>query len=362
MKVAFFVNSLEGELGLYTTTQLALSALKAGHEIFYITVEDFAFAPDGRVIARAARVPERSYQDGDALLGALREDVKPGRIDVAELDVLMLRNDPSEDQIIRPWAQSTGILFGHAAALQGVVVVNDPRGLSLALNKLYLSHFPRDIRPDTLVSRDPVELAGFVHAHHETGTILKPLQGSGGESVFFVEERDTANLQQILDSVRRFGYVIAQEYLSAVSDRDTRIFLLDGEPLRVNGHYCAVSRTCPEGEIRTNTKVGGKVQRAEVTEPMLEIARRVRPRLVRDGMFLVGLDLVGDQILEINVFSPGGMASAMHFEEEDFTRPVLDALEERVRNGRRGSGSGRRGSDRQSEVAVCTEEPERVFG
>ena len=118
------------------------------------------------------------------------------------------------------------------------------------------------------------------------------------------------NLEEIFEAVSRDGYVIAQEYLPAAAEGDTRLFLMNGMPLRHKGKYAAFRRVRTGDDIRSNIHAGGRLRRAELDDTMFQLAEMVRPRLVEDGMFLVGLDIVGDKLMEINVFSPGGLGSA----------------------------------------------------
>jgi glutathione synthase len=328
VRIAFLVNRVETEEASYTTTRLAQAAVKRGHEVWYVGCEGLVYDADEAIAALATAAPTKRFRGSQAFLKALQSDeASRQRIDLTDLDVLMLRNDPAQDQVERPWAQTVGVLFGQALAARGVLVLNDPAGLSRALNKMYFQQFPQEVRPLTLISRDAEEIRRFVKAHGKGGVVLKPLQGSGGQSVFLVDGHGSANLNQIIEAVQRLGYVVAQEYLPAASKCDTRFFLLNGRPLEMKGKYCAFSRVGSNGDLRTNVTAGGKVEPAKITDRMLELADAVRPRLLGDGMFLVGLDIAGDRLLEINVFSPGGLGSASRFQGVDFTQPILDAIE-----------------------------------
>jgi glutathione synthase len=134
----------------------------------------------------------------------------------------------------------------------------------------------------------------------------------------------------MIEALTRDGYVIAQEYLPAAADGDTRLFIMNGRPLRYKGKYAAFRRVRSGDDMRSNIHAGGKLRPAQVTDDHLRIAEIVRPKLVLDGMFLVGLDIVGDKLMEINVFSPGGLGSAQKFEKVNFTHAVLEALESKV--------------------------------
>ncbi len=330
MKIGFVVNDLETEVGNYTTTRLALTALSMGHEAWYIGVADFGYDQDATIIACARSAPGRKYASGESYLSALRgEKATVERINVSELDVVMLRSDPSDDAIERPWAAQAGVMFCRRAALQGLLVLNHPDGLLGALNKMYFQDFPEAVRPRSIITRDPADIKAF--AKSEGGKIvLKPLQGSGGQSVFLVRAEEASNLNQMIDAVSRDGYIVAQEYLPAAEKGDTRMFLMNGEPLMKDGKYAALQRVRSGDDMRSNIAAGGTVARAKIDDVALSIADMVRPKLVKDGMFLVGLDIVGDKLMEINVFSPGGLGSAEEFEKVDFMRPVIEAMERKV--------------------------------
>lgn len=332
MRIAFLVNRIVTEDPGYTTTRVAHAAHRRGHEVWYLGCEDLVYDHDDRIAALAsAPALRKKPRDPPAFIEALRgKDAVRERIDLEDLDVLMLRNDPAVDQVERPWAQTAGILFGQALAGRGVLVLNDPTGLSRAFNKMYFQQFPQEVRPLTLITRDPEEIRRFVKEHGKRGAVLKPLQGSGGQSVFLVDDGGSANLNQIIEAVQRLGYVVAQEYLPEAAKRDTRFFLLNGRPLEVDGKYCAFNRVCKSGDLRTNMSAGGAAEPTRVTDRMLKLAEAVRPRLVQDGMFLVGLDIAGDRLLEINVFSPGGIGSASHFAGVDFAQPIVDAIEAKL--------------------------------
>jgi len=330
MKIGLVVNDLETELGDYTTTRLALTALSMGHQAYYIGVADFGYDQDATIIAQARSAPGRKYASGESYLAALRgEKARVERVVLSELDVILLRGDPSDDAIERPWAAQAGVMFCRRATRQGVLVLNHPDGLLGALNKMYFQDFPEAVRPRSIITRDPADIKAF--AKSEGGKIvLKPLQGSGGQSVFLVRPEDASNLNQMIDAVSRDGYIVAQEYLPAAEKGDTRMFLMNGVPLMNDGKYAAFRRVRTGGDMRSNITAGGKVARAKIDDVALSIADMVRPKLVKDGMFFVGLDIVGDKLMEINVFSPGGLGSAEQFEGTDFTRTLIEAMERKV--------------------------------
>lgn len=329
MRLAFVVNEIATEKSSYTTTRLAFEAHARGHEAWYIAAEDLLYEVDESVRAHARRAPQGRFEDLKHFLEAVKSDeARRERIQVDDLDVLLLRNDPSIDAIERPWAQTIGLLFGQMAARRGVLVLNDPDGLSKALNKLYFQFFPSEVRPKALITRQAEDIKEFVREHGQV--VIKPLQGSGGASVFLVRQDDVPNLNQMIDAVSRDGYVVAQEYLPAAAGSDVRLFLMNGNPFVHQGKYAAFRRVGAEGDLRSNIHAGGSVEPAQVTDQMLRIAELVRPKLVHDGMFLVGLDIAGDKLLEINVFSPGGLNSAQSIEGVNFGARLVDELERKV--------------------------------
>ncbi len=330
MKIAFVVNDVDTESPVYTTSRLALTATQMGHEAWLIGVGDFAYEPDGEVSARGRAAADKQYKSLDRFLGDIQG--KAGRtkqIRMDELDVVVLRNDPADDAVDRPWAPTAGVAFGQLIAASGVLVVNDPGRLADALSKAYFQHFPEDVRPRTLISRDPEIITEFVD---DLGgrAVLKPLQGSGGTGVFLVSQKESPNVNQIIEAISRDGYVVAQEFLPAASEGDVRMFVMNGEPLMSDGHHAAFRRVGEGDDLRSNMSAGGKAQPVEVTDEMLHLVEVVRPKLIADGMFLVGLDIVGDKLMEVNVFSPGGLGSCQAFYDTDFTSVVIDDLERKV--------------------------------
>jgi glutathione synthase len=217
--------------------------------------------------------------------------------------VVFLRNNPAAGTEDRP---NPGIDFGRLLKRAGVLVVSDPDGLLRAGSKMYLEGFPAEIRPRTLITRSAERVHAFLK---ELGgpAILKPLAGFGGQNVFYVARGQSTNLNQMISAVKKDGYVIVQEYLPAVARGDKRVLLLNGEPIRQGGHVACYRRMRPKDDIRNNMHVGGHRKRASFGAAEERLCDLVRPRLVADGLYLVGLDVVGDRLLEINVHAPGGI-------------------------------------------------------
>ncbi len=330
MKIGFVVNNINTEQAGYTTTRLGMWAINRGHEVWLIGLGDFAYDPDENIKARAYSVPKKIYKTTESYLKALQSKTRvTERITVDELDILMLRSDPANEVGSRAWAATAGINFGRIAMRHGVIVLNDPNGLAKAVNKMYFQLFPEEVRPQTMITRDLSDIKHFA-SQHGGHIVLKPLQGSGGSGVFLLKPEDKSNMNQIVEALLRDGYIIAQEYLPDAEDGDTRLFMMNGRPLRYKGKYAAFRRVRTGDDMRSNVHAGGKLKQAEITSQHLQLAEIVRPKIVQDGMFLVGLDIVGNKLMEINVFSPGGLGSAQMFEKVNFSNAVIDALERKV--------------------------------
>ncbi|MBK8983727.1 MAG: glutathione synthase [Ignavibacteria bacterium] len=326
MKIGIIINNTHTEKSEYTTTRLALNAARMGHSVVIVGSGDLTYNPDGTISGFAKTVKKNST--AASYIKDLNSN-STNKVLLSELDVVLLRSDPAEE-IKRPWAQHTGVTFGKLLANSGITVLNDPDGLSKAVNKMYFQSYPESVRPRTIISRNPDEIKAF-SKEHSGKIVLKPLQGSGGQNVFLVHEKENANLNQMIEAISRDGYVIAQEYLPKAAEGDTRLFVMNGKPLQHKGKYAAFRRQRSEGDLRSNVHAGGKIMQAKITDEILELTNIVRPKLIRDGMFLVGLDIVDNKLMEINVFSPGGLGSAQKFEGVNFAKIVIESIEEKVR-------------------------------
>ena len=331
LRLGFVVNDVATEQDNYTTIRLARRALALGHSVALIGLEGFIYDRDGVVRAKAHVPRGDAYADDAALLAELHgDDAVVERINVEELDVLMLRSDPAEEVVDRPWAPNSALLFAQLVVKRGVIVLNDPTHLTDASNKTYFQHFPEDVRPVTCISRDADEIKAFIAEQGGRG-VIKPLQGSGGQGVFVVNGDGGANVNQMIDAVIRDGYAIAQEYLPKAADGDLRLLTLNGRPLQVDGRYACFRRYNDSGDARSNISAGGKIELAEPDADALRLAELVAPKLIHDGMYLVGLDIVGDKLMEVNVDTPGGINMAEELTGVDFSGHVIADLARKVR-------------------------------
>jgi glutathione synthase len=294
-----------------TTFAFMLEGERRGHEQHACRVEDLFVehaAPHARV--RSARVRRAAVH---YTLGEERT------LPLAAFDVVFMRKDPPFDMAYFFATHVLG-LADPAATL----VVNDPRGLREANEKLYSLHFP-DLIPESLVTADPARLKAFMETLGGE-MIVKPLDGCGGAGVFHVHRGDR-NLNAILEvsTLNATRLVMAQRYLPAIrSDGDKRLIVLAGEPLG------AIRRVPQEDETRGNIHVGGRVERAPVDARDREICRRMAPRLAADGLYFVGLDIIGGLVTEVNVTSPTGVQEIDRLDGVCLEGHVLDWVETRA--------------------------------
>jgi len=331
MRLAFLVNDVDTEIDEYTTTRLARAAARSGHETWYVGVGDLEFGSSDGLFAARARAARWKSED---TLASFMEGIKSRdteRIVMDELDALVLRNESIDDLQERPWASPMGVVFGRMLAARGVTVVNDPNTLHRATSKLYLEEFPETIRPRSLVTRDPAAIERFVD---EVGhCVVKPLYGAKGRNVFMIDGPGETNLAQMTEAVLQDGYAIIQEFIDGAEDGDARIFLLDGRILERDGRPAAFRRVPSGNDPRANISTGGRSVPLEVGDAELGIVEAMGDKLVADGMFLVGIDVIGSQVVEINAESPGGFQSVERLYDIDIAETVIEALERRAGPG-----------------------------
>jgi glutathione synthase len=268
-----------------STLAMLLAAERRGWDLRYLELGDL-YMRDGVAYGRMCELRVFADPAGWYALGEVEE--RP----LDELDVILMRKDPPFDM---EYVYATYLL--ELAEARGALVVNRPRALRDANEKLYTARFPQ-CTPPTLVTRSGAQLKAF---HHEHGTIvLKPLGNMGGTSVFKVTG-DDANLGVIIETLTEHGgrYVMAQRFVPEIEAGDKRILLIDGEPAPY-----ALARIPAEGEFRGNLAAGGHGVGVQLSERDRWICAQVGPELRERGLVFVGLDVIGDYLTEINVTSP----------------------------------------------------------
>jgi glutathione synthase len=279
-----------------------------GHRLFYYTPDRLAL-DQGRVTARGWPVEVRRVKGDHFTLGPEAE------VDLGELDVVWLRQDPPFDM---SYITTTHILDRiHPATL----VVNDPFWVRNYPEKLLVLEFA-ELTPPTTIARDLATLKAFKAQHGDI--ILKPLYGNGGAGVFRLDpnDRNFNALYELFAGINREP-LIAQKFLPAVADGDKRIILVDGEPAG------GINRVPLEGETRSNLHVGGTAMKVELSPRDREICARIGPLLREKGQIFVGIDVIGDWLTEINVTSPTGLQELERFDGVNVTAKIWEAIERR---------------------------------
>ena len=328
MKIAFLVNNVETEIDEYATTRLAKAANLMGHEVWYVGLGDLRIGePDGEIGAHARPGIACEQDTLTAFVDRVKER-STEHIRLDDLDAVFLRNDSIEDLQDRPWASSLGAVFGQLLEARGVTVVNDPTALIRAGTKVYLDEFPAEVRPRSLMTRNEEDVRAFISSVGRV--IIKPLCGAKGRNVFMVDGEDEPNLNQMMETVLEDGYVYAQGYVEGADEGDMRIFLLDGELIEVDGHISAFRRVPDGNDPRANICAGGRMVPGDITDKQRAVVKAMHDKLVQDGMFFVGIDVIGDKVIEINTESPGGLQGIEHLYGIDICPVVIDALERRT--------------------------------
>jgi len=314
MKLAFILDPLD-DIKTYKDSSYAMmqEAARRGHELFVLQQEDI-LCRNGAVSGRAAAIQLTGAKTDWYALEARRE------VPLAAFDALLMRKDPPFDM---EYVYSTYLL--ELAEGQGARVINRPRALRDCNEKFSITRFVSLTVP-TLVTRLESELRAFLEA--QADVVLKPLDGMGGASVFRLQRQDP-NIGVVIETLTHYGRrtIMAQRYIPDIVDGDKRILLIDGEPVPY-----ALARIPKPGETRGNLAAGARGVVRELSARDREIAQTVGPVLAREGMMLVGLDVIGDYLTEINVTSPTGMREIMDQSGFDVAGMMIDAVERRSKS------------------------------
>jgi glutathione synthase len=289
-----------------STFRIGIEAQARGHSLFYYSPDRLAFV-EGRVIARGHWIELRREKGNHVAFGPEVE------VDLAEVDVVWLRQDPPFDM---GYITSTHLLdMIHPKTL----VVNDPFWVRNFPEKLLVLRFPQ-LTPPTAIARDLATIRAFKARHGDI--ILKPLYGNGGAGVFRLDENDRnlSSLYELFTSMSREPMIV-QKFLPAVAKGDKRVILVDGEPVG------AINRVPQAGETRSNMHVGGRPEKVGLTERDLEICRIIGPTLREKGQVFVGIDVIGDWLTEINVTSPTGIQELERFDGTNAAARIWQAIE-----------------------------------
>src|ERR1700761_432322 len=313
LKVAVQMDPVEGiNINSDTTFLMMETAQERGHSLWVYTPDKLALE-DGKALARGRPLSLRREIGNHFTAGAME------RRDLAEFDVVLMRQDPPFDMA---YITATHILERiHPQTL----VVNNPVEVRNAPEKLFVTTF-EGVQPPTLVTSDLDAIYDFRARHGDM--VLKPLYGGGGSGVARLKA-DDPNLDALLELHAMISRepVIAQKFIPAVSKGDKRILLVDGEAVG------AINRVPAEGQVRSNLRVGGRAEQVELTARDRELCAIIGPQLKARGLLFVGIDVIGDYLTEINVTSPTGAQQLKRFSGIDASAVMWDRIEA-IRAGR----------------------------
>ncbi len=313
MRIAFIADPLSSfKIYKDSTYAMMVEAAKRGHELYFMLQEGLMWK-GGRVIGEISRLALTGDKDPWHRIAPQTETP------LAEFDAVLMRKDPPFDA---EYVASTWLL--EIAQKDGAKVFNGPRAIRDHSEKLAIAKYPQ-FSPPTLVTRLAGQLQQFIDANGDV--VLKPLDGMGGESVFRVAHRDP-NRNVIIETLARNGEksVMAQRYIPEIREGDKRILLIAGKAVP----HC-LARIPKPGETRGNLAAGGTGVAKPLSRRDLEIANALGPELARQGLLLVGLDVIGDWLTEINVTSPTCFREITEQTGFNVAGMFLDALEAAVK-------------------------------
>ena len=292
-----------------STLAMMIEAQRKGHEIIYIT-PDSLFIKSGIPYAGSNKMEVRN----DPSDWFTKEEEKI--IELSELDSILMRQDPPFNS---GYIYNTYVL--EMAARQGVNIFNNPRSLRDCNEKVYATEFPQCCTKHLVTSRKDF-LTDFVLENKDT--VIKPLDGMGGASIFRVKANDP-NLNVILETITDHftEKVMIQEFIPEITEGDKRILIVDGKPMSAS-----IARVPAEGELRGNLAAGASAVAKSLSDRDLWICEEVGPSLVEKGLLLVGLDIIGDYLTEINVTSPTCFKEYKELCDIDVAEIFIESVEE----------------------------------
>jgi glutathione synthase len=292
-----------------TTFRIAEEAQKRGHKLFYFLPQDLTYI-ENQLVAQARTLKVRRTIGNHFTLGPTEKLSL-----VNDVDIIWLRQDPPFDMSYITTTHLLDFLVGKT------LVVNNPFWVRNFPEKILVLNYP-DLTPPTMVGCDLEMFKAFRKMHGDT--IVKPLYGNGGAGIFKIG-KDDPNLSSLIELFHNISRepIIMQKFLPDVKLGDKRVILVDGLPVG------AINRVPNQGEIRSNMHVGGKASQVDLTSRDLEICKTVGPLMKEKGQILVGLDIIGDMLTEINLTSPTGIQELERFNNINVAKKVWECLEER---------------------------------
>jgi len=334
VQLCFLVGDVRALKARFGSVYLAWAAHRRGHDVHFASADDLSYLDDNSILGLTTRVRAGDYPKPAEYLQALHSpDAVRAEETLSRFDIVFLKYNPLLESANH--AGSPVIDLCWRLRLGGTLVINDPEGVRRAGSGMYLADLPPEVRVPTLVSRSAPRVREFLKAL-DGPAVLRALSPREGEKVFYVRRRQKANLNQMLTALIREGYVVAQEYLPEAEQGEKRVILLGGEPLRC-GDVIGIYRRVPllrggpaEKAVET---IGnrGRRKRCSFGAQEARLCELLRPKLLSDGLYFASVDIAGDKILGLNVFTPSGLHSLSELYGLDVAAVVIEDLERRVR-------------------------------
>lgn len=319
MKFVFIIDPISVLNPAHDTSVALMEAAQIlGHEIWITEVPNLSVV-NGKTQGTLTKVrltPIERKEDRWVVINPWYELEESRTLLLEEMDAVFMRKDPP---VTVPYLYATYLLDYIDPAK--TLVVNSSKGLREANEKMYALQFTEAI-PETIVSREKAVIGAFLEVKKRG--VLKPLGGKAGEGILFLEEGDR-NFNSLIEVSTKFGQepVMVQTYLPAAKEGDKRIILLNGEAIG------AVNRIPTGKEFRGNMAVGGRVAKTEITEREFEICQLLAPKLREDGLYFVGIDVIGGYLTEVNVTSPTGIREIDLLDNVSLGKNVIEWVVER---------------------------------
>lgn len=303
-----------------TTSTLMLACLQLGHPVMVTDVVHLQATSATHLFAEALEIKVGKKIETTKQLAKRFAKAKVRRVPLSNTAGIIIRTAPGKD-ITRSWAHRLSLEIMRLAYENGVRIINSPVGLQRASSKLYTVCLPEEYVPRTMVCHSLKSVETFAETL-DGPFVMKPLMGSQGRDVFFLDGYDSLNTRQVVDILGRTGYLVVQEYAPEASEGDIRVLSLD-DSIICSDKPIGIRRTPAPGERRSNISLGGTASVVELTPKQATICRNVAKLISKDGIRFAGLDLVGEKIVEVNVFSPSGL---QEFGDEALAQRIVKSL------------------------------------
>lgn len=323
MKICFIMYSWEGiNPKQNSTIRIVHEAVKRGYEVsitspLSLTIRESITHSVCRRILNKEKISHSMQSFYNAV--EFENEMRP----LGEFDVIFMRDNPPLDPLVLNFLDSIK---------DDVFIINAVDGLREANNKIYTAAYfdpNKELIPTTHVSKNIDYLLQVIEESEDDKMILKPLDGYGGSGVIVIEKSAMHNIRSLLDfyinrDKDKSSYVIIQDYIEGAENGDVRVLMLNGKPIG------ALRRKPPKNDVRSNISAGGTVEKYKLTKQDKLLCKKVGEKLVRDGIYFAGLDLIGGKLIEVNVLSPGTITDINKLNKVKLQENILDYLEQVV--------------------------------